>query len=90
MATLKLGRTAELVSVFAVAAIGCASIGTASAAMRAGVASAVYVADLLPPLNAGIAGSDTTGKARITVRSDTLTITIHRNGSFVRDDDSAF
>ncbi len=80
MAALKFGQAAKLASLFAIAAIGCGSTGAASAATQADAASAVYVAEL-HPRNTGVAGSDTSGKARITVRGDALTITIHVNNA---------
>ena len=80
MAALKFGQAAKLASLFAVAAISCGSTGAASAATQTDAASAVYVAEL-HPLNTGVAGSGTSGKARITVRGDALTITIHVNNA---------
>lgn len=80
MATVKLGRAAKFLSVLAAAGIGCAGTMTADAATRASAAGAVYVAEL-HSLNAGIVGGDTTGKARLTVRGDVITITIDVKGA---------
>jgi len=80
MATAKFERAAGFLSVLAAAAFGCAGMTAADAAARAGAASAAYIAEL-HPLNVGTVGSDTTGKARITVRGDVLTITIDVKGA---------
>jgi hypothetical protein len=80
MATMKVGRFAKVLSILAAAGIGCAGTMTAAATGRTSAAGAFYVAELYP-LNAGIAGSDTTGTARITVRGDVLTITIDVKGA---------
>lgn len=49
---------------------------TTGAVAHASAASALYAAEL-HPLNTGIGGGDTTGKIRIAVRGDALTISIH-------------
>ena len=79
MVTLKFAA-AKLLCVFAGAAIGCGSAGAVSAATQTDAADAVYVAEL-HPLNTAIAGSDTTGKARITIRGDALRIVIRVNNA---------
>ena len=68
-AAMKFGRPARFSSVLAAAGIGCAGATTSDTAARADAAGAVDVVEL-HPLHAGIAGSDTIGKARITVRGD--------------------
>ena len=80
MANMKLGRAAKVLSVLAAAEIGCVGTMTADAAARASTADTVYIVEL-HPLNAGIAGGDTSGRARITVRGDVLTITIDVKGA---------
>ena len=77
---MQLGRAAKVLSVLAAAEIGCVGTMTADAAARASTADTVYIVEL-HPLNAGIAGGDTSGRARITVRGDVLTITIDVKGA---------
>lgn len=68
---MKLGRGAKVLSVLAAAEIGCAGTMTGDAAGRVSAADAVYIAEL-HPINTGIAGGDTSGRPRITVRGDVL------------------
>lgn len=65
MTAMELGRVAKVLGVLASAEIGCTGTMTGDAAERASAADAVHIAEL-HPLNVGIAGSDTGGRARIT------------------------